>query len=70
LQPIRPEGGHGGGDGGVMHDFVQALQSSQRNVLTSAAESLISHLLAFAAEESRLTGQVVDVDAYWNKVGA
>jgi len=29
---------------------------------TSAAESLESHLLAFLAEEARLSGAVIDVD--------
>jgi hypothetical protein len=33
-------------------------------VLTSAAEALVSHLLAFAAEEARLTHQVVDLSMY------
>ena len=65
-----PESGHGGGDAGGMHDFVQALQSGERRVLTSAADSLVSHLLAFAAEEARLTHQVIETSDYWNKVGA
>jgi hypothetical protein len=39
-------------------------------VLTSAEESLESHLLAFAAEEARATRQVVDTAAYWERAGA
>lgn len=71
LQPVFPEGvGHGGGDAGVMHDFLQALQTGERHVLTSAADSLVSHLLAFAAEESRLNHEVVHVPAYLERVGA
>ena len=71
LQPVFPEGvGHGGGDAGVMHDFLQALQTGERHVLTSAADSLVSHLLAFAAEEARLNQRVVDVNAYLEQVGA
>ena len=27
LHPVFPENGHGGGDAGVMHDFLQALQT-------------------------------------------
>jgi predicted dehydrogenase len=53
--PEMGESGHGGGDFGIMRSFVQALRGEQPP-LTSARESLESHLLAFAAEESRLGG--------------
>jgi hypothetical protein len=43
-------GGHGGGDAGMMRAFARA--------------SLESHLLAFAAERSRMTGATVDMAAY------
>jgi hypothetical protein len=69
LTPAVPENGHGGGDAGVMHDFVQAVQTGGRSVLTSAEESLTSHLLAFAAEEARQTHQVIDTVDYWRRVG-
>ena len=42
----------GGGDAGVMASFVQAARGSS-HALTSARESLESHLMAFAAEEAR-----------------
>jgi predicted dehydrogenase len=69
FHPTLPSSGHGGGDTGVMHDFVQALRSGERHVLTSAERSLESHLLAFAAEEARATRRVVDVSAYLEQVG-
>jgi predicted dehydrogenase len=69
LHPVRPEGGHGGGDAGVLHDFVRALETGERHVLTSAAESLVSHLLAFAAEDARLTERVISFDDYCNQLG-
>jgi hypothetical protein len=47
--------GHGGGDFGAVRSFVQALRGDAPP-LTTARESLESHLLAFAAEESRLNG--------------
>jgi hypothetical protein len=53
-----------------MHDFVLALQNGERHVLTSAADSLVSHLLAFAAEEARLAHRVVDVSAFLEQMGA
>jgi predicted dehydrogenase len=70
ITPVVPQGGHGGGDAGIVRDFVQALRSDDRRVLTSAEESLESHLLAFAAEEARATRQVVDTAAYWERAGA
>jgi predicted dehydrogenase len=61
LHPTLPPGGHRGGDAGVFHDFLTALQGGRSHVLTSARESLVSHLLAFAGEEARVTQQTVDL---------
>lgn len=71
VETIRPNvsRGHGGGDAGVMRAFVSALTDNQ-SPATSAAESLDSHLLAFAAEESRVSGQPVDTAAYWSRLNA
>ena len=60
LRPVLPPGGHRGGDAGVFHDFLTALQEGREQVLTSARESLVSHMLAFAGEEARSSQQVVD----------
>lgn len=54
---------HGGGDQGVMAAFVRASRRSS-NSLTSARESLESHLLAFAAEKARIDGEVVDMQSF------
>ncbi len=64
--PIERKGGdHGGGDDGLMTAFVQALRGQASALRTSARDSLESHLMAFAAEESRLNGgQVIDMDEY------
>ncbi len=54
--------GHGGGDFGVISAFVDAVASGDRSlVCTGARESLDSHLMAFAAERSRQTGEPVRV---------
>lgn len=58
-------GGHGGGDQGVMGSFLDALATGQQP-LTTADESLESHVLAFAAEHARLTGTVVEIDRLRN----
>jgi predicted dehydrogenase len=61
-------GGHGGGDAGVMRAFVRAVRGADSGALTSARASLESHLLAFAAERSRVTGATVDMAAYRGEV--
>jgi len=53
------QGGHGGGDEGLMREFLmQVRDESKRGTsgLTSAEASLQSHLMAFAAEMSRISG--------------
>ncbi|WP_026369972.1 Gfo/Idh/MocA family protein [Kallotenue papyrolyticum] len=52
--------GHGGGDFGVVRAFLSAVREG-RPGLTGARAALESHLLAFAAEESRLKQVVVDM---------
>lgn len=56
--------GHGGGDVGVMRAFIAQLAGAPEDNLTSATASARSHLIAFAAEESRQTGRVVDLAEY------
>ena len=46
-------GGHGGGDMGLVNAFYQALLSDE-SLCTTLESSIESHLMAFAAEESRL----------------
>jgi len=56
--------GHGGGDFGLAHDFVQAVSQQDESLLTSTIEaSMESHLMGFMAEESRLNdGKSLKVD--------
>ncbi|MCG3148630.1 MAG: Inositol 2-dehydrogenase/D-chiro-inositol 3-dehydrogenase [Verrucomicrobiae bacterium] len=61
LEPARG-GTHSGGDRAIMDDFIAAVQTGHHEqVLTSVADSLDSHLMAFAAEESRQTGRVIQL---------
>ena len=60
----RGVGGHGGGDDGLMRAFVSAINGDRAGVLTSAREALASHLMAFAAEQARVTGEAVDLERY------
>ncbi|MBA3629199.1 MAG: Gfo/Idh/MocA family oxidoreductase [Actinobacteria bacterium] len=64
---VSVEVGHAGGDEGLMRAFVErARRASAGEALeeaaTSLVESLDSHFMAFAAEESRLGGRVVAAD--------
>ena len=52
--------GHGGGDHGIMHDFLQILRQGGES-RTSAGISLQSHLICFAAEKSRKENIVVEL---------
>lgn len=53
-------GGHGGGDAGLMDAFLTAVETRDRaSILSSPRESLHSHLIAWAAERSRLDGVTV-----------
>lgn len=52
--------GHGGGDFGLMACFTEAVATGDAGLIRSGPrESLDSHLMAFAAERSRLTGRPV-----------
>lgn len=58
-------GGHGGGDGGIMEDFVSLVSGNEKGKgLTSASNSVQSHLMAFAAEKSRVEKRVILMDEY------
>ena len=59
--------GHGGGDSGIIQDFLEMLlNDAEPNERTTTLEhSMESHFIALAAEESRLHGgQVVDLEAF------
>ncbi len=55
---------HGGGDWRLMDSFVDLLKNNLAKPLTGARASLESHILAFAAEKSRLEGTVINMEEY------
>lgn len=58
-------GGHGGGDFGLMNSFIEAVAKNDRRlILSGVEETLESHMIVFAAEQARLTGQVVNVPKF------
>jgi predicted dehydrogenase len=55
--------GHGGGDYGLVRDWLNAVSQQDSSLLTSTlAASMESHLMGFKAEESRHKKQVMKVD--------
>ena len=55
--------GHGGGDAGIMEDFTASLSAgeSTRSAISASVES---HMMAFAMERSRLTGEAVTLENF------
>jgi predicted dehydrogenase len=62
--PQQIAGGHQGSDVLIMRDFIAQVKSGNLHSKTSATESARSHMIAFAAEHSRVTGQTIDLDEY------
>jgi len=59
---------HGGGDEVILLRFAQAVREGDRTApLASARNCLESHLICFAGEQARATGQVVDMAAFRGK---
>ncbi|MBR3895172.1 MAG: Gfo/Idh/MocA family oxidoreductase [Clostridia bacterium] len=54
-------GGHGGGDTGIMLALRDMLNGVPNTSVCDIAESCRNHMIAFAAEESRLSGKVVSM---------
>ncbi len=59
--------GHSGSDEKFMKGFIKTVETDGQFALSSAAVSVDSHLIALAAEESRVTGKTVYMDEYRKK---
>jgi predicted dehydrogenase len=77
IDPQAGGSGHGGGDAGVMAAFVRVLREPRAEsapavpaALTTSRESLESHLMAFAAEEARVNGSIVQMDGFRRRAEA
>lgn len=56
---------HGGGDHRLVQDWVQAVAQQDKTLLSSSVEvSIESHLMAFAAEKSRLNRTIEEVQLF------
>lgn len=57
--------GHGGGDTGIMRDFIELVRNDGKiEGVTSAAISVQSHMIALAAEKSRVENSIIDLQNY------
>ena len=64
------DGGHGGGDFGIIKALKNKLDGNGDNKsICSIEETCRNHLIAFAAEESRLSGKVIDLEEYEKQLG-
>jgi predicted dehydrogenase len=62
IERLQEDMGHGGGDYGVMRNFVSAVaQRDPGLIITGPLESLESHLTVFAAERARREGRIIAV---------
>ena len=79
LTPPKASGGHGGGDGGLMNGFSQAVeavingdlsveQAQAKHVGCTLKEAFMSHAMVFAAEEARLGRKIVGWHDWWAKL--
>lgn len=64
----RESGEHGVGDFELVDGYIESLISKEKTLpLTNARETVESHLMAFAANESRLKGIVIDMNEFRKK---
>ncbi len=62
-------GGHGGGDTGIIMDLYEYVANNkQSNSISDISVSVQNHLIAFASEKSRLTGEIVNLKEYENSL--
>ena len=62
--------GHGGGDKRLFEHAVRCFHSGEGDPLTGIDESVESHLLAWAAEDARRTGTVVNMADFRRRITA
>ena len=54
--------GHGGGDWGLVTDWIKAVINQDHSLLSSTIDASVeSHIMGFMAEKSRVTNQTIPV---------
>ena len=64
IQLHTPSTGHSGSDTNMMKDFLKYIREDSEEVRSGASVSVESHLIALAAEQSRVTGRTVDLEQF------
>lgn len=67
IKPERIVGGHGGGDTGLMDDFVNLVSGEKNKVRTSVEQSIQSHIMSYACEKSRVEKRRVKIKDFRDK---
>ncbi len=67
--PEKTTSGHGGGDSGIVEDFLALMEGRMAEAASDIANSVESHMMACAAEESRKTGTAVKIPDFRKKHG-
>jgi predicted dehydrogenase len=69
IKVKAPTTGHGGGDYAIMRDFVELVRADGAvSGKTSADKSVQSHIMALAAEKSRVEGTIINIDDFINDI--
>ena len=63
IKIVKSPYGHNGGDEGIMETFALAMSGQQKNK-NLFSQSVHSHIIGFAIEESRKTGKTVNIEEY------
>lgn len=68
IKPKEIVGGHGGGDVGLMEDFINVVNGSVKESRTSVKQSIQSHLMSYACEKSRLEKRRVEIETFKKEI--
>ncbi|MEG2935336.1 MAG: Gfo/Idh/MocA family oxidoreductase, partial [Clostridium sp.] len=65
IEVKEPDSGHGGGDNGIMEDFFNLVKTGvTEDRYTTGKVSVMSHAMAMAAEEARLSKKSINVEQF------
>lgn len=65
IEVKEPDSGHGGGDNGIMEDFFNLIRTGVvEERYTTGRVSVMSHAMAMAAEEARLSKKSINIEEF------
>lgn len=65
VEVKEPDSGHGGGDNGIMEDFFNLIKTGVvEKRYTTGKVSVMSHTMAMAAEDARLSKKSINLEKY------